>query len=246
VASNLLTFAEKVHEASAEQVVSLRFDKRFQVDGLLACSYLTLIEHLGGMICLTRAQKRTSSDAVFRSLLEGFVDFKNIFQDRRYFFHMLAKYTEERIALLELAAKGGNPYLEDLKNWEGVPKAREQYQTEFEHLTAEGFAPLKIWQRFDRAEMRNEYKSVYCHVSGGAHNDIGALRSRHITIEGNDFGIHLYKMVDLKHFQTQLDGAVSFVLMAGAMIHDHLNSSAKPQFDALIKELEEVRVTYAD
>jgi hypothetical protein len=243
---DLLTFAENVHDASLEAAKRLRFNKGFHADGALMCSYATLIEHTGGMIELTRARKRTSSTAVFRSMLEAYVDFRNLFQDRKYLNNMLAKFYADRLALLRRAADGGNPYLEDLGNWEGVGKALEMYEAELEGLDAAGFKPLKIWQRFERVGMENEYRAVYSHVSSGAHNDFGALRSRHAVLEQDDYGLHLYKQVELKDFQNELDGAVSYLITTSVMIHDYLKSDAKAQFEAMIVQLEEVRAAYPD
>ena len=109
MARELLDFAKQAHDTCGITAMKLRFDQKFHKDGALMCSYATLIEHMGGMIALVEAGKRTSSTAVMRSMLEAFVDFNNLLNDRSYFQNMLAKLARpSRAALAAFAVEHGH------------------------------------------------------------------------------------------------------------------------------------------
>ncbi len=236
--SDLLPFAVRVHDISVEKAKYLRFNKDFRADGALMCSYATLIEHFGGLIALAKAEKRTSSTTVFRSLLEAFVQFKILFDDRNYLDHMLVKYHEDWSAILKRAKDGSNPILYELGQVIGLEERLAEYQAEVERFKSRGIRSLKIRERFQRAGMDHEYTSVYAVVSRGAHNDLEALRKRHAVMSNGDYGLHIYRTVVPSDFRTELHGGISFLLTAGWMVHDYLKSEAKPQFESLIGDLQ--------
>ncbi len=240
--TDLLEFVEHVHDISVDRARQLRFNKDFHIDGALMCSYATLIEHTGGLIALANSGKRTSSTAVFRSLLEAFVDFKNLFADRAYLQNMLAKYHEEWSLLLKEAIQGDNPILVDLSRAGGIHEALAQYEGEKNELKKRGIRSLRIRERFRLAGMEHEFTSVYMLASSGAHNDFAALLRRHAVMgeSENDYGLHIYKSVDKHHFRSELHGAVSFLITASWMVHDYLKSSVKAEFEALVGDLERV------
>ncbi len=62
----------------------LRFDQRHPWHRNLIALYCCLIEYSDSLIFLIENQKNIAIPLVFRSLLEAFVEFKNLAEDRNY------------------------------------------------------------------------------------------------------------------------------------------------------------------
>ena len=75
-----------------------------------------------------------------------------------------------------------NPYLELIARKEGVQEARRDYDRKLKELKRRKIEPLQIAQKFERANMKHEYLSVYNLASSFAHNDISALIQRHVSV----------------------------------------------------------------
>lgn len=72
-------------------------------------------------------------------------------------------------------------------------------------LRDRGYYPLNIYERFEKAGMTDEYRSLYNFLSSDTHSNISALIGRYYEINGNDLKVTFYKNVPIQHFVTYID-----------------------------------------
>lgn len=89
----------------------LRFDKTHPWHRGLVALYGALIEYSDSLIHLVEHEKSGAIPILFRSLMEAYVDFKNLAEGRGYGNHMEASYSKEWLRVLESANGSGNPYV---------------------------------------------------------------------------------------------------------------------------------------
>ena len=88
---NMETYNNEIKDAQ-NHMEFLKFDKQHLWHRNLIALYLSLIEYSDSLIFLVENKKSIAVPVVFRSLLETYVDFKNLSEDKTYGYHMEANY----------------------------------------------------------------------------------------------------------------------------------------------------------
>ena len=184
---------------------------------------------------------RTGVPPIFRSILEAYVQFKNLNENAKYRYHMEAAYHEQWLKVLREALTKPNPYLKEISEREDLDSQIKDHEAELNSLKAKRYFPLKIFQRFERAGMEDEYRSLYNFLSNDAHSNIRALVSRHLEIDKNDFHVVYYKDEPLESFVTYLDSTAGLLVDASIKIHNFFDTGLQEDIEKLSKELNEIR-----
>ena len=237
----LLAFLNKLHDQAVEFLRDVRFDKRPDRDGYAVALYASIIELSGGVIVLVSRDRKTAVSPVFRTLLEAYVDFKNAMQDASYIKHAYAQHGKDWIKVL---SERPNPFLAGILGHEQRDSTLKRHKRDVAKRGGEGVKPLKIADKFDRAKMADEYRSIYHFESDAIHNSWQALLSRHFEKLGDDFQLALYKKRSLDDYGTYLDSAAILLLDATIQIHERFKSGHQKQVDALRQELATLRKNY--
>ncbi len=219
----------------------MRFDKRPDRDGYAVSLYASIIELCGGIIVLVSQDRKTAVSPVFRTLLEAYVDFKNAMQDSTYVKHAYAQHGKDWIKCL---SERPNPFLAGILGHEQRDAALKRHKRDVAKLAGEGVKPLKKAEKFERAKMADEYRSIYHFESDAIHNSWQALLSRHFEKLGDDFQLALYKKRSLDDYATYLDSAAILLLDATNQIHERFKSGHQKQVEALRQELAKLQKKY--
>jgi hypothetical protein len=107
---NLETYKNEIKDAQ-NYIGHLKFDKQQPWHINLIALYLSLIKYSDSLIYLVENKKSIAVPVVFRGLLEAYVDFKNLSEDKTYGYHMEASCTYNWLKFLEEASKNQNAYL---------------------------------------------------------------------------------------------------------------------------------------
>lgn len=75
--------------------------------------------------------------------------------------------------------------LKALSEDELLPLGRRKNALELKALQAKGVEKLNIDERFARAQLTNEYESMYAFLSSEVHNNVSGLQSKYIDWDGN-------------------------------------------------------------
>ncbi|MEO9944046.1 DUF5677 domain-containing protein [Paraglaciecola sp.] len=161
--------------------------------------YCSLIEYSDSLLLIFKSKRNISGPIIFRAYLECYVDFINLANDRKYGYFMQASFHKDWIKILEEQSKGANPYLSAIPTTTLDSKHMlENSRIELKSLKEKGYSPLSIFKKFHRANVVDEYKSIYATLCAFSHNNISALRNRFFFLqpEKETFDIALFKETD--------------------------------------------------
>jgi hypothetical protein len=139
-----------------------------------------LTDHARVVLTLAQAGVFAGIGPITRCAIDAYADLCNVCDYPRYFKHLNAASAFHWKKLLERASAGGIAALRALTESELLPAGRKKFAAELKALKDEGIEPLEIDERFERAKLTDEYRSLYAILSAEAHNNIIELQSRYI------------------------------------------------------------------
>lgn len=212
--------------------VHLRFDKKHPWHRNLIALYCSLIEYSDSLIYLVENEKNISVPVVFRGLLEAYVDFKNLAEDKTYGYHMEASYLKEWLKVIEEASQNENVFLASISQDQTLMAQIQGHKDKLDKLKDDGYQPLKQFQKFKRAGMTEEYKSIYNVVCSHSHNDIASLIDRYFVIDAaaNDYTISLFREQEPSEFDHYLITGRHFLRNGSHKIHAVLKTGYELEF----------------
>jgi hypothetical protein len=243
LSEQLFVFLQGLHDESIELLGDLKFDKRLERDGLLVGIYASMIELTGGVLLLVQGNRYAAVSAVFRTFLEAYVDFKNLFTDPSYAKNSYAQHHARWIKVL--SPEVPNQYLSEIRAHPECQAALQRHQKEFAKLKKEGFSVLNVKERFQRAGMLEEYDSIYHFESDGSHNSLQAFINRHVELGEDTFGLALYKERSIEDYAARLDTTARLFMDATQNLHERLKSEHRARITAWRQKLDGLRVEHS-
>lgn len=187
------------------------FYKETPQHSYLISMHCTIIELSSCCIELLKIGQATAVPVIARSVLEAYADLKCLLLDENHWRYMHASHLKDKVKLTTEAGSG-NPLLADLSQHIDIKRELLAVQEELASLKTEGIEPIKhISDRFKKAGMEAEYRSMYALLCNEAHNSQSALISRHLESDGDGFRITLFKDQPIE------DVAVSIDVIAGTL-----------------------------
>ena len=229
------------HDRLLRLAGTLRFNKLDPVDLHRVALYGTLLELTGCMIQLIEYNGRTGVPSLFRAFLEAAVELRNLMRDAGYIDHMTASYLDQWLKVLQNAKKGTNPYLASIAALSDLDAQIVVQKKQIDKLKARGRLPLTVFERFKRADMVKEYRSIYNFLSCDSHSNIRALVSRHIERGNNDFKVVYYKDEPIETFLATLNSIAKLLIEASLSVHEAFSSSSLAEIRKMREEINVVR-----
>jgi len=196
------------------------------------------------LICLIDNDHRSGVPPIIRSLLEASVEFTNLHNEATYGYHMEASHIDQWNKVLKEANTQANPYLSEIAKVPNLESLIQSNEEKLANLASKGYRPLNIFQRFEKADMIPEYKSMYNFLSNDSHCNIRALIDRHLEIKENDYEVVFYKDVPLEDFLSYIDISACILINASTQIHEIFKSDSLKVFDKYSDQLGSIRGTY--
>lgn len=235
----IFDFLKYLHKECIRLSEPVSFHKNNSRHLYLVCLYGTLIELAGSLIILIESKRKRGIPVIFRSFLEAYIDLINLYEKAEYSYNMDATYHDEWIKVLKEAKHNtSNPYLKDIPN---LDEKIQEHEKKVVDLKNKGYNSLNIFQRFERAGMVNEYRSLYNFLSSDTHSSIRALIAHHLEIHENDFNIVYYKEEPSEDFLRYVDSAVGFLINASLKIHSYFKTGSIAEIEKLAKRSNEIR-----
>ncbi|TBB81024.1 DUF5677 domain-containing protein [Rhizobium ruizarguesonis] len=176
-------FLIELYHVTVKNLPELRFDKRSEVHRTLVSLYSAIIELTNAALQIREAGGYTGMDILLRSALEAHVDLINLANDDEYLKVMLAAYHKEWIKLANDGVKGENPFLAYFKDSPEAQAKLGEHKTELEQLKKTVRIPTNL-EKFQKAGMENEYRSIYNSLCNDSHNNLRSLTSRYFRAPG--------------------------------------------------------------
>ena len=237
-----LHFLKELHDSFIDLSKAIVFDKKHRRQLFMIALYGTILELCGGFITLLNGKFYTCIPTIFRSIVEAHVELKNLFLEPTYGYSMEASRNDQWIKVLNEAKKGDNPFLDGFRNWDKLDEELSKNKTELKELKEKGYKPLKVYERFKKANMENEYRSLYNFLSCDAHSNIRALISRHLEFEEGDFKVVYYRDEPLEHHVSYLDTTAGIMVDSSGMIHEIFKTGKENVVKEYGKKLGELRL----
>ena len=228
-----------LHERAITLTAKLHFDKNHPWHLNLVSLYCSLIELTGSACILVKESVGIGIPILLRSAVEAHLDFANLAADRGYGYELRASELKEWIKLLKQSKDGLNPFLKDISDFSDTDKTLGKFEQEQEELRGKGYKPLSVYQKFDKANLEPVYRSVYNILCCYSHNNLRALKARHVNIskELNDFEVELYPPINYDRILPFIDNFCGILIPATEKIHHLLETNC-------INEIEELRVEF--
>ncbi|MEQ1672967.1 MAG: DUF5677 domain-containing protein, partial [Hyphomicrobium sp.] len=172
-------------------------------DGLAMAKLASIVELAHCFRFVVANEKNAAALPIFRTLLDHYVDLKNLCTDDLYHKHFYARHHVEWINRLE-AARNGNPALSLIASSEDFDQSLADHRASLAALEAKGHNKLTEKERFRRAEMQSEFESIYSFTSTASHGGLGDLLNRNFKSSGESYELHLFKEVPEDFFSNYL------------------------------------------
>ncbi|MEM9402831.1 MAG: DUF5677 domain-containing protein [Pseudomonadota bacterium] len=171
---------------------SLKFDRHDRVDLWLVLQYASILELSNSVCRLISVGEPAGSRSLARMVIELYVDFVNLSNDDGYAGFLDVNTLMEWQKTFALA-KDGNPYFAPLCDAPGFEDEVAEEAERLSGLRGEGFKKLQVKERFERADMADDYAGLYHWLCSDTHSSLRGLAMRHIKHEDGDFSIHILK-----------------------------------------------------
>lgn len=211
----------------------IKFDKKQPWHRDIVSLYCSLVEYSDNLFALFEKQKVVAMPLILRSMLEAYVDLKNLCAEKTYGYNLQASNIKEWLKLTREAGKLQNPYLEGLATANEFEEQVEEWQTELRDLKEKGFVPLRQDQKFQIAGMENEYRSLYNYLCSYSHNNIRALIDRHLEIneDKTDFKIVMFPEFSAGKADHYISTAIICLNESSKIVHTALETGKAGDFN---------------
>jgi len=181
-------------EEAIEHIKFLKFDKKHAWHHLLVTLYSSIVEYSDSLNLLAIEKKPISIPVITRSLLEAYVDFKNLADDKSYGYSLEIGFIKEWLRITTEAGKKNNQFLNLIAESKIYDVQVKEWEDEIASLREKGYKKFTYFQKFEKAEMVEEYHSIYNFLCAHAHNNKRALNDRHIELSADqkDFSLVLF------------------------------------------------------
>lgn len=209
-----------------------RFDVKHPFHRNLVALYGAILEYADTLVHLIDSGKTVAVPVVMRSLIEAFVDFKNLADDANYGNTMEASYHREWLRVLKNADAAENPYLAMIGKMPELEEQIKEHEVTLERLKGRGFGPVSNRDKFDKADMLEEYLSIYNFLCSHSHNNIRSLNERFMEIDHENEKLHMvfFRDPDEGEFDHYLETAVHYLKLASRNLHRILESGHEKEF----------------
>ncbi|OGU18221.1 MAG: hypothetical protein A2076_11670 [Geobacteraceae bacterium GWC2_53_11] len=203
--------------------------------------YGSILELCGSLIPLLETEHFSTIPVVLRSILEAYVDLENLCKEPTYGYSLEIKYLTENLKFLKEARNGKNDYLGIISEAPDLEERISLMEVEKNRLLTLGYKDLNKFERFSKAGLENEYKTVYNWLCCASHNDYRALRERHLEPCEQGLTIYYFKEADYQELETLFGTASELLLRASFAIHTLLKSEKMTELTHFRQELDELR-----
>lgn len=134
-----------------------------------------------------------------------------------------------------------NEYLAEIAEAPSLDASITEWQRKKQQIEAKGYRSLKIEQKFQRANMEKEYRSMYNSLCCDAHNNLRSLVSRHIEIGQADFDVVFYKAYTAEDSALAVGTNAELLVRATQKVHEFFDSPATARVAIYRAELDQLR-----
>lgn len=237
----IFNFFEKEIDEVLSLASKLEFDSTQVLHQHVISLYGSIIELSSSIKVLYQSDHFTAIPVLLRTILEAFVDLCNLCQDPKYGYSLIMNSQHESLRFLKAAQNDQNVYANMIAQDPNIDEQIASFEAKIDVLKKNGNKRLKVRERFEKADMGDEYQTIYNMLCTASHNDIRALRTRHLVISGESFSLEIFKEEDTQNMYESLGIASELLWRATNDIHGLLNSGKDKEIQSLRDDLNKIR-----
>lgn len=211
---------QELLDACIARAQDLRFELAASQQAAAMALLGTVLELAHNLVMLLRQRSNSSAKVILRSLLEAYVDLRNVTRDATYLKHLQAVQLDQDLRAFRESRKpvtSTNPYFRSfLANRQEAEKRAAECEAELGELKREGYGALTIRERFELAGELERYSSVYYLLCQDSHHNLKALERRHFSLEGGKPVVLFFAEDDVEHVVAEGDAVAGIVANAVA------------------------------
>lgn len=147
----------------------------------------------------------------------------------------------ESLKFLKEARNEKNAYLDIIVQAPDYDERLSNMEAEKTRLIDLGYKDLNKFERFSKAGMENEYRTIYNWLCCVSHNDYRVLRDRHFELGGLGPTFRFFKEADVQNLEVFFGIASELLLRTSFAIHTLLSSEKLTELARLRAELNTIR-----
>ncbi|MGN6777027.1 DUF5677 domain-containing protein [Rhizobium sp.] len=230
-ATSMLDFLSEVLKATVDLLPRVVFDKSDEHQRTIIALYATIIEQVDSAVALRRDNRWTGVNYILRSSMEAYTDLINLANDDAYLNQLNAKYHSEWIKLISEGIKGDNIFLAFFKDNAEANEQLAYHQTELASIEARTKV-INVFDRFQKAGLECEYRSIYNSLCNDTHNNIRALTDRHFRVDKDGLQeLVIFEDIDLTSVAASLDSFLAILNGSNKIIHHYFNTDAQTEVE---------------
>jgi hypothetical protein len=233
------------YERSLDELIHLAatfsFDGTHPLHANAIFLYGSIIELSSSLKPLLISEHYSAIPVVLRSILEAYVDLENLCKDPKYGYSLEIKYLIENLKYLKEARNEKNAYLDIIAQAPDYEERLSNMEAEKKGLFDRGYKDLNKFERFSKAGMENEYRTIYNWLCCASHNDYRVLRDRHFELGKLGPTFRFFKEADFQDLEVFFGIASELLLRASFAIHTLLPSDKLTELARLRAELDIIR-----
>ncbi len=228
-ATSMLDFLSEVLRATIDLLPRVAFNKSDERQRTLMALYSTIIEQVDSAVALRRDDRWTGVNHILRSSMEAYTDLINLASDGDYMKQLNAKYHSEWIKLISEGVKGENIYLAFFKDNMEATEQLAYHRGALAEIEKDTKV-ISVFERFQKAELEREYRSMYNSLCNDTHNNIRALIDRHFRVD--QYGVQelvIFEDIDTPSVAASLDVFMTILNGSNKIIHHYFDTDAQTE-----------------
>lgn len=234
-------FLVRAHNSLQPLSTRLSFDKGHPLHRNVIALNGSIIELTGAVIALVDRRLITGVPVLLRSVLEAYVDLHNLIDAPAYGYALELGHIKEWLKLLHEAKTGKNEYLAAIGEAPDLDARITEWSRHRVALENKGHRSLRIEQKFQRAGMAKEYRSIYNSLCCDAHNNLRALVDRHIEMNSEGFEVVYYKAYTPEDSVIYVGTNAELLIRSCEKVHEFFHSPVLNEVKVLRQEFNVLR-----
>jgi uncharacterized protein DUF5677 len=213
------------------------FSQEFKFDGNSAY-HISIVSFYGSILELTEScivlienNVTIAVPIIIRSILECYLDLKNMTGDINYGYHLRMNFLHEST---RFSSSNKNLLMEN----SDFKRTHDLQCQEYKELEKNGYSRIKVYKKFELADMLHEYNSFYNRLCADSHGDFSALSERHLSNDEKNKMIIFNKKTDQDSLAFYIIKLSEYLIKSTFLIHRELGSSALSNVELYFNELE--------
>ncbi len=237
----ILGYFEKEIKDVLSLASELKFDSSHALHQHVISLYGSIIELSSSIKVLYKSGHYSAIPVALRTILEAFVDLRNLCQDPKFGHSLTMNSNKESLKFLKAAKDDKNVYAKMIAIDPDIDQHIDNFKKENKSLKDKGNKGLNIREKFEKIGMTDDYLTIYNRLCAATHNDIRALRARHLVISENSFSLEIFKKEDTETMYESLGITSELLLRATYEIHGLLDSGKDKELQSLRDDLNKIR-----